>query len=226
MMENRTTITIGLVDDQVLFRKGMKSILDASPEMTVILEASGGKEALALLAGGGTIPNILLLDLEMPEMNGVKTIAALQPMNLNLRTIILSVHNEPRYIARMVEMGACGFLQKNAEPEDVKQTIRSVHRHGFYLDQHTMSAMREGLSKPRKHVSLSLSDSLTKREKEILTLICKQLTTQQIATKLFLSERTVEGHRLNLLQKTDSRNSAGLAVFAIQHGLFDPLLDD
>jgi DNA-binding NarL/FixJ family response regulator len=213
------TIDIAIADDQLLFRRGIRSILASTHRFNVAIEAENGQDLLEKLHSNKAKVSVLLLDLEMPIMNGVECIKEINQHFKDLKTVILSVHNQPAYVARLVELGARAYLQKNAEPEMVIHTIHRVHETGFYLDEQTMLAMREGLVSPHKKITFG-NDHLTAREQEILRLICDQCTTPEIANKLFISERTVDGHRNNLLQKTGCRNVAGLAVFAIQNGFY------
>ncbi len=215
----KDVINVAIADDQLLFRKGIRSILESTQKMKVVLEAENGKDLLEKLKNSDSTFSVVLLDLEMPVMNGVECIKELNKHFSDLKTIVLSVHNEPAYIARMIELGARAYLQKNAEAETVIRIIQSVHETGFFLDPQTMLAMREGLMIPHKKLAFG-NDNLTIREKEILELVCKQFTTPEMAEKLFISERTVDGHRNNLLQKTGCRNVAGLVIYAIQNGIF------
>lgn len=220
-MKNKSNkISIALVDDQLLFRKGMKAIIHSTKDLEVILEADNGNDFLNQLEF--SYPDIVLLDLEMPVMNGVETLHSIQKNYPAIRTIMLTVHNEPSYIARIIELGANGYLQKNTAPESVLLTIRQVSKSGFYLDELTQRRMREGLINPHRNITINPENLLTSREKEILQLICNQYTTQEIAKSLFLSERTVDGHRNNILHKTGSKNLAGVVIYAIQAGIFNP----
>lgn len=214
-----TIISIALADDQLLFRKGISAILQSVGNIKVVLEADNGRELLDKLKTHSNDISLVLLDLEMPVMNGVQCMKEMSKSFPNTKTIVLSVHNEPTYITKMIELGARAYLQKNAEPSDVISTIEHVHQTGFYLNEQTMMAIGKGFSLPRKKISL-VDDGLTQREIEIMRLICAQYTTPEIAEKLFISERTVDGHRNNLLQKTGRRNVAGLVVYAIQEGIY------
>jgi DNA-binding NarL/FixJ family response regulator len=135
--------------------------------------------------------------------------------------VILSSHEVENFILATIQAGANGYLAKNAEPEEVELAISEVYKNDFYFTMPMLAIMRKGLVKKASLVSLDNENNLTAREKEVLKLICKQFNSHEIAEKLFLSNRTVEGHRNNLLLKTGSRNTAGLVLFALKHKLLD-----
>lgn len=209
-------IKVAIADDEALFRKGMKLILDSQSELEVILEAENGKDLLEQLSQMKDLPDILLLDLKMPEMNGIETAKVLQKDYPTLKTIVLSTHFSRAFIINMVELSAVAYLPKNSLPSEVIETIDAVFKNGFYYNSEVLAIIRENIiskKKPKAQFSLDL----TAREKEVLQLICEQYTAAEIAERLFISPRTVDGHRNNLLLKLDCRNVAGLVVFALQH---------
>ncbi len=213
-------IKIALTDDEALFRKGMRSLIEDFAGMEVILEAAGGDILLHQLANSTPLPDVLLLDLNMANLNGIETAKVLQKSYPTIQVIILSSYFSKAFVINLIEMGACAYLPKNAQPEEVEQTIREVVDKGFSYNDAVMQIIRENMvQKNRPKLKTPFKISLTKREQEILALICNQATTAEIAKKLFISTRTVEGHRNNLLQKLGCRNTAGLVVFALQHQL-------
>jgi DNA-binding NarL/FixJ family response regulator len=158
----------------------------------------------------------------MPEMNGVELNEVLQEKYPAIKVIVLSVYDQERFIGKMVEAGVCGYLTKNCEIEELKLAIHSTYKNGFYFNQTTVEAMRKAAqykSTDIKNIN-NIAIELTEREKEILTLLCKEFTNNEIAEQLFISARTVEGHRNHLLQKTGCKNTAGLVIFAIKNGLY------
>jgi len=216
-------IAIALVDDQQLFRSGLASLIRSVPGFLLLTEAENGRHFIEQLEGGLPLPDIALIDMEMPEMNGVELNAALQKKYPAIKVLVLSSYNQERFIGKMIEAGACGYLTKNCEIEELMNAINSTHKNGFYFNQSTLAAMRTTAKyKPTEIRNISnIAIELTSREKEILVLLCAELTNGEIGEKLFISPRTVEGHRNNLLTKTGCRNTAGLVVFAIKHDLFD-----
>jgi DNA-binding NarL/FixJ family response regulator len=213
-------IKVAIADDEALFRKGMKLILDSQSELEVVLEAENGKDLLDQLSQTKELPDILLLDLKMPEMNGIEAAKILQKDYPTLKTIVLSTHFSRAFIINMIELSAVAYLPKNSLPAEVIETIEAVYKNGFYYNSEVLAIIRENIiskKKPKAQFSLDL----TSREKEVLQLICEQCTAPEIAEKLFISPRTVDGHRNNLLLKLDCRNVAGLVVFALQHQIVD-----
>lgn len=213
-------IKIAIADDQKLFRKGITALIKSFEHMQVVFEAENGLELLALCESFVNKPDIILLDLSMPEMNGLDALKVLKEKYPLVRVIILSSHEVEGFILATIQAGANGYLAKNAEPEEVEQAIREVYKNDFYFTLPMLQIMRKGLVKKANAIKLDEQDNLTNREKEVLGLICKQLSSHEIAEKLFLSNRTVEGHRNNLLLKTKSRNTAGLVLYALKNKLF------
>ena len=211
-------IKVGLAEDQLLFRKGLIQLLKDYSQIEVTLEAENGKDLLEKLEQLDiNLPQVLLMDISMPEMNGIEAFNVIRCKYPSIKVIILSVHQEDRYIVKVIEMGANGYLLKNAEPSEVVGAVNAVVERDYYFNEKIIHAIQKGL---RKKATAALSDTLTNREKEILELICQENTANEIAAKLFISERTVEGHRNNLLQKTGARNTAGLVIYAIRNNFF------
>jgi len=155
-------------------------------------------------------------------MNGIETLNELRQRFPQIKVIILSIHSDENLIAKMIESGANGYLVKNARPEEVQAAIQTVIEKDFYFNEQTLAAMRKGLQSKRKKITLNVADSLTPREKEVLELICREYNTAEIASELYISERTVDGHRNNLMLKTGSKNTAGLVVFAMKNNVLGP----
>lgn len=212
---------VAIADDQKLFRKGMVALIGSFENMSLIFEAGDGQELLDLCESEAVQPDIILLDLSMPVLNGFDALKIIKEKYPQIKVIILTVHELENFILATVQAGANGYLAKNAEPEEVEKAIREVAKNDFYFTLPMLEIMRKGLVKQTKDIKLANETKLTNREKEILQLICKQLNSNEIAEKLFLSNRTVEGHRNNLLLKTGSRNIAGLVLYALKHKLID-----
>jgi len=213
-------MNIAIADDQKLFRKGMVALIGSFDEMSLVFEAENGRVLLDLVDAAIVKPDIILLDLQMPVLNGLETLKILKESYSEIKVVVLSVHEAENFILATIQAGANGYLAKNAEPEEVEIAIREVFKNDFYFTPAMLEVMRKGLL--RKTVaSLENEDSLSPREIEVLKLICKQFSSNEIAEKLFISNRTVEGHRNNLLIKTQSRNTAGLVLYALKHKLID-----
>lgn len=214
-------IKVAIADDQKLFRKGMAALIGSFSNMSLVFEAENGRELLELCDSAPVKPAIILLDLSMPELNGLDALKILKEKHPAIRVIILTIHEAESFILATIKAGANGYLAKNAEAEEVEQAIREVFKNDFYFTPVMLEIMRKGMVQKSQKVILENENTLTSREKEILKLICKQLNSVEIAEKLSLSKRTVEGHRNNLLLKTESRNTAGLVLYALKYELFD-----
>jgi len=219
-MSESNIIKIAIAEDQRLFRACLIPILNDFDHLRVVLEASNGRELLQQMETTSEIPDVIIMDLSMPEMDGLESTQQVKARFPNAKIIILSVHSEERHIVKMVGMGINGYLVKNSELEEVKLAIESVHTKGFYFNDAILKAIQTGMRR-QKQKNFAIETSLTGREKEILQLICQELTTQEIAERLFISVRTVDGHRNNLLEKTGSRNTAGLVLYAIKNSLIE-----
>ena len=215
-------IKIVLVDDELLFRKGISFLLQREENIEIIFEASDGNELVAFLNENKAenLPDIILMDLKMPLLNGVEATKIIHKDFPDIKIIALTSYNTKTFIANMIQVGAVSYLVKNASPKEMVTTINEVHQKGFYYNENVMQVIYNGiLNEPLKAKCNFDNDHLTTREKEVLFLICKQHNSVEIANKLCLSSRTVEGHRNNLLLKTQSKNLAGLVVYAIQNGI-------
>ncbi|MEL6972407.1 MAG: response regulator transcription factor [Bacteroidota bacterium] len=213
-------IKVALVDDQTLFLKGLRLILEGYEEIDIVIEATSG-EAL-FTAMSTVVPDVILLDLKMPGMDGIAVAEKLRPQYPNVKIILLTMHDDERFIQHVLSVGANGYLLKNEEPEVLRDAINKVLNQDYYLNDYVAKALFNNIKKQQPGASTSQAAtplSLTPREQEILELICKEMTTGEIAEKLFISKRTVEGHRQNLLDKTGVRNTAGLVIFALKNQL-------
>lgn len=216
-------IRIAMVDDHQLFRKGIEAILRASGSIDVAYSAGSGEELLQWLRTAAPLPDVVMLDIEMPGLNGIQLTEHLCRTYPQLRIIILSMHFRENLISGLVEKGVHCFLPKNSEPEELLAAIQTVHRNDFYFNDAVLQAIHKSMGGAKKRApDVTFGFGITPREKEVLELICREYSTAQIADKLFLSARTVDGHRNNLLQKTGAANTAGLVLFAVRNRIIDP----
>lgn len=211
---------IGIIEDHTIFRNGLKMIINQHENLEVIVEGGHGKEFIDQIENDNSkIPDLVLCDMEMPVMDGVATVKYLNANFPDIKITILSGHYEAALILKMLEIGASAFVPKDEKPEELYLSILNVIKHGFHYNQYVVQLIREkmlfGVKKQRAELV-----ELSNREKEVLHEICEQKTNKEIAEKLFISVRTVEGHRNNLIQKTQSKNTAGIIVYAIENGLF------
>jgi DNA-binding NarL/FixJ family response regulator len=215
-------IRLVIADDQLLFRKGLSALIEKEADLELVGEAENGEELLTRMYALGRPPDVVLVDLQMPVMNGVEVNEKIQKEFPGTKVLVLSVHDQERFISKMIEAGASGYLVKNVEVAELITAIRKVYDTGFYFNQGSLRAMQNAWQY-RNHNIRNLNRipiELTEREREILNLICKEQTNSEMAESLNISVRTVEGHRNNLLAKTGCKNMAGLVVFAIRHEIF------
>jgi two-component system response regulator NreC len=218
------TIRVGLVEDQLLFRQGMKAIIADWPGMEVVFESADGYSVKEKLNNIPILPDVLLVDLTLPpqgqtEFSGLDLTRSLLESWPDIKIIILSVHDDENYIAQLIEEGAHGYLLKDSDPGEVREAIESVHKKGSYINERTLHAIQRNLGNKKKPVKQK--EEITKREEEILQLVCQQFTAEEIAEKLYISVKTVNGHRNNLLQKTGSRNVTGLVLYAVKNRIIE-----
>lgn len=209
-------INIYLVDDHNLFREGLRLLLSKVPFVDKIYEASNGQEFIDNIKV--ITPDIVLMDIEMPNLNGIKATQKALEQLPNLKIIALSMYADESYYTQMIEAGAKGFLLKNSGFEQVQRAITDVFEGKSFFSPEIMEALIRNINRKR---IIRQGTELTDREIEILYLICKGLSNQEIADQLFLSKRTVDKHRENLLLKTGSKNTASLVIFAIKNGVIE-----
>ncbi|MCI9846968.1 response regulator transcription factor [Flavobacterium pectinovorum] len=210
-------VKIALVDDEVLFRKGISFLLQREANIEILFEASNGDELISHLNNNESKPDIIIMDLKMPVLNGVEATKVIRKIFPGIKIIALTSYATKSFITNMIQVGAVAYLIKNTTPKDLINTINEVAKKGFFYNENILKTIQETISQSKSSKINLESGFLSPREIEILQLICNQKTTAEIAEELFLSPRTVEGHRNNLLLKTESRNIAGLVVYAIQN---------
>ncbi|WP_034062645.1 response regulator transcription factor [Lacinutrix jangbogonensis] len=218
-MKNK--IKIVLADDELLFRQGLKAILQSHDSIDVLFDAENGEHLIQLLRNAKQLPEIVITDLKMPEKNGVEVTKHIRKEFPKIKVIALTSYFSKPFILNMISIGAVAYLAKNSTPVLMIKTIEEVAEKGFYYDEQVMQYVHESITNPKDKNIKSTFDAnyFTKREVEVLELICKQYTTNDIGDKLFISPRTVEGHRNNLLLKTDAKNVAGLVIYALKNKL-------
>jgi DNA-binding NarL/FixJ family response regulator len=212
-------IKIILVDDEILFRKGISFLLEREKNLEVIFEASNGDELISFLQLNNNHPDIIIMDLKMPVINGVEATKIIRKEFPEIKIIALTSYDSKSFVANMIDVGAVSYLIKNATPQDLLTTINEVALKGFYYTDSVMEVIKQDVLTNKKVKSNFDNNFLSKREIEVLKLICLQKSSVEIAEQLFISPRTVEGHRNSLLLKTGSRNIAGLVVYAIQNDI-------
>lgn len=218
-------IRIAIVEDQPLARHSLSALLKTIDGLQLIMEAADGGTFLQLLAGNCPVPDIAIIDINMPGLTGMDLNELLRERYPSIKVIVLSIHTQERLISKMINAGARAYINKNCEVSELVNAIRAVYQVGFYMNEQTMKAIQNVAGYRNKKVKNlhAIPIELTAREKEVLTLICKEQSNSEIADNLNLSIRTVEGHRNNLLMKIGCKNTAGLVLFAIKYGIVDVL---
>jgi DNA-binding NarL/FixJ family response regulator len=218
-MKNSEPIKIMIVDDHDLFREGLKYILSKAPEFQIAGDASNGVEYLEKLQS--IKPDIVLMDIDMPRMNGFEATRQSLEIYPDLKIITLSMHGDQGHYQRMIELGVKGFVLKDSGISQLKNAISEVYQGRNYFSQELlMSIILKKVQSPQGE-QLRLKLDISARELEVLQYICKACTNKQIADSLYISPKTVEGHKAKLMEKTNSSNSVSLVLFAIKNHLVE-----
>ena len=211
-------IRVVVADDHVIVREGLRHVLTATPEFEVVGEAADGEEALELV--GRLRPDVILMDLSMPKLNGLETTVAIRRKHPATRVLILSVHDHPEYVLEGVRAGAQGYLKKDTTPEDLREALRTVHRGQSFFSPAVARQLSEGLrGETERSEREHRLERLTAREREVLEGVAQGQTNKEIAAALGLSPRTVESYRESLMRKLEIRTVAGLTRFAVDAGI-------
>ncbi|MCD9016398.1 response regulator transcription factor [Parachryseolinea silvisoli] len=207
-----------IADDHTLFRKAMVNLLRSFHRVQEVKDAENGKELLTLIKYEQ--PDVAIVDLQMPVMDGAETCEQIIKKHPDVKIIILTMHDSNKYILHMMEMGVHAFLLKNTEPDELEKAIYAVVEKDFYHNDLVAAVLRKNVTerKSGQRPQFRLAE-LTEREKEILVLICRELTIREIGQKLSLSENTVRNHRVNMMDKIGVNNTVGLVKFAYEAGI-------
>ncbi len=208
------TETILIVDDHTLFRNGLKLLLGKCLPQTTIAEVCNGSEAVNFCLQ--KLPDVILMDINMPIMNGIEATKKIISSHPEASIIALTMHGDQHYYYQMIESGAVGFLQKDADPEILLNAIEQVKAGNHFFSEDIMYGVIRNIHQINNKQNVN---DLTSRETEILQLICTGYSNQEIGEKLFISKRTVDNHRAKLLEKTQSKNTAQLVIYAIKSEL-------
>jgi len=206
-----------IVDDHTLFRNGLRILLNTLEDYQVVAEAANGRQFLDLLEKN--VPDLVLLDINMPVMDGIEAATIAQKLYPELKIITLSMYGEEDYYYKMVNAGVKGFVLKNSDIKEVKTALDVVYDGGSFFSSELLQNLVNSLKSSSK--SKETHAELSEREMEILILICQGLSNQEIGDKLFISKRTVDKHRANILEKSESKNTAQLVVYAIKNKLVE-----
>ena len=212
-------IKVAIVDDHKMFRDGLKAMMLNAGEYTFLWEASNSQEALNEIEK--EIPDVLLMDISIGFESGITLTKVLLEKYPDLRVVALSMHHEDHYIIDILEVGAKGYLLKDAGSDEMNRAVKAVAEGETYYSNHVSNVLIKHITKGTRPKDKSIKAPLTKREIEVLTMIAQEHSNPEIAQKLFISIRTVDTHRRNLLDKLQVKNTAGLVKYAIKEGLLE-----
>ncbi len=214
----KNSITLVIADDHEIFRDGLALMLSRQEGFVLAGQAGDGKELLRLVEEHR--PDMVLTDIKMPLLDGISATRTLLRQNPDLKIIALSMFEEENLIVEMLEAGAKGYLLKNADKKEILEAIATVNEGNIFYCKHTTARLAAMIVKSKFDPLKKNPGALfTDREKDIIRLICRQNTAQEIGKLLFLSKRTVEGYRTRILEKMEVKNTAGVVVFALKHNL-------
>jgi DNA-binding NarL/FixJ family response regulator len=212
-------IKVVIADDHALFRAGVKTALSIKKDVELIAEADNGMQLLNLLKH--LEPDVILLDIQMPIMDGITTLPEIRKLYPQVKVIILSMHNDHSMISKLMEIGANSYLTKNSDSEMIYNAIKTCYEQEFFFNELTNKALLTGLRSRRPESGPSPEVSLTEKELTILKLMCEEKTTKEIADMVDISPRTVEAIRDKLKTKTGAKSMAGLVMYAVKNGIIE-----
>jgi len=210
-------IKLLLADDHKIVRDGIKLMLEPQAGIDVVAEAQNGNEVLKNLEH--QVVDLVVMDINMPDMDGITATKKIKEKHPNVKVLALTMSNDDLHIRQMIQAGASGYIMKSAGRNELKEAIETIMSGKHYFSDEATQSIMMDLVKGKGKSSAPDPIHITDRELEILELIIKEFTNQEIAEKLYISSRTVDAHRRNLLQKTGARNTAGLVKYAFQHNL-------
>jgi len=211
-------LKVYIADDHTLFRKAMVNLLRSFERITDVKDAENGKELLTLIKY--EIPDVVIVDLQMPVMDGTETSTIILQKYPDVKVIILTMHDSNKFILHMMDLGVHAFLLKNTEPDELEKAIYAVADKDFYHNDLVVAVLRKNVNERKMGQRPNFQHpELTEREKEILLLICQELTMKEIGQRLFLSENTVRNHRVNIMEKVGVNNIVGLVKYAYEVGV-------
>lgn len=213
-------IKLIIADDHRIFREGLSELLKKEKNMEVLSLVGNGPELMEVLSKA--VPNVILMDIDMGETSGIELTKQVKQKHPDIKVLALSMHDDKNYIVKMLESGASGYILKNAGKEEMLNAIQTVASGNSYFSSQVSAKLLEHLTNPKPAKKSQPTETpLTDREIEVLKLIADEYSNPEIAEKLFISVRTVDTHRRNLLDKLGVKNTAGLVKYAIQKGFLD-----
>jgi DNA-binding NarL/FixJ family response regulator len=217
--ESGSSIKVAIADDHTLFRAGVRTALSVKKDVELVGEADNGMQLLHLLKH--VEPDVILLDITMPIMDGIQTLPEIRKLYPHVKVIILSMHNDQSMISKLMEIGANSYLTKNSDSETIYQAIKTCYEQEFFFNELTNKALLSGLRTKRTDGHSFQEAMLTEKELTVLKLMCEERTTKEIADIVEISPRTVEAIRDKLKTKTGSKSMAGLVMYAIKNKIIE-----
>lgn len=217
--ETGKTIKVAIADDHALFRAGVKTALSVKKDVELIAEADNGMQLLNLLKH--IEPDVILLDIQMPIMDGIQTLPEIKKLRPEAKVIILSMHNDHSMITKLMEIGANSYLTKNSDSETIYEAIKTCYESEFFFNELTNKALLTGIRTKRTDTYGAPEADLSEKELRVLRLMCEEKTTKEIADIVEISPRTVEAIRDKLKTKTGAKSMAGLVMYAVKNGIMD-----
>ena len=215
-----TSLNVIIADDHALFRAGVKTALSLKKDVRIIGEADNGQQLLHLLRH--LEPDVILLDIQMPVMDGITALPEIKKLYPGVRIIMLTMHNDHSMISRLMELGANAYLTKNSDSEVIYEAIKTCYANEYYFNDLTNKALLDGLRTKRNADTFAPAEvKLSDKEKHILKLMCDEKSTKEIADLVALSPRTVEAIRDKLKSKTGVKSVAGLIMYAVKSGIIE-----
>lgn len=211
-------IRVVVADDHTILREGLVALLNRSGDCQVVGQAEDGASAVELVLR--TEPDVVVLDISMPRLNGIEVVRRLSKELEHTRILVLTMHTEEEYVLHVVRAGAAGFLLKDSATEELLSAVRALASGRGYFGTHASKILAEQFQRPQARIEDPYRD-LTDREREVFHLIVEGMTTKEIARQLDISAKTAENHRFRVLDKLDVRNTAELIRYAVKHGLLD-----
>ncbi len=213
--------SVALVDDDQLITDLLSEYFtNLAEHISIVFKANSGSEAIQNI-NNNLVPEILLLDLKMKEMDGLEVIKILRENHPEIKIVVMSSHYQSSFLGFMLKTGVAGFLPKDIAPRDLIKILDCVHYKGYYLHEDQVNMIRSQISNKVPVLELENENSLSDREVAVLKLLCQQKTAKEIGEQLFVTQKTVEAHKNSLFAKTGVKNLAGLVIFAIQKGYVD-----
>jgi len=213
-------IKVAIADDHKIFRKGVILSLRAYTNISFVQEAENGEDLIAGISDAQ--PDVILMDLRMPTKDGIETTKEISKKYPDIRVLILTMYEDERFVAHLMENGANGYLLKSADPSEIRKAIMEVMVRGYYLNNFVNRVLlKKSHTRSKSIPSLSTEIQLNEKEREVIRLLCMEFTAAEIAQKMEISPRTVEAIKDRLMERFGTKNTAGLVFFAVKNNLID-----